>query len=153
MFSVFYDNFVRICNERGISTTDVRKSLSISQSTMASWKSRNLTPQYGTVKKIADYLGVDWTDLVPEEKQKDMVVTHIKSKIAKNASWIEFLSYYSQKGYEFTPEENRLVTAFNNMNSDGQGLALTTVEVMSKNPRFSLNQEGEDNAVDPQEDH
>ncbi len=153
MFSVFYDNFVRICKERGISTTDVRKSLSISQSTMASWKSRKLTPQYGTVKKIADYLGVDWTDLVPEEKQRDMVVTHIKRKIADNASWLEFYNYYSQKGYEFTSEESRLVTAFNNMTFDGQGIALYTVEAMSKSPRFSLDQEGDDNAVNPQEDN
>lgn len=120
---------------------------------MASWKSRKLTPQYGTVKKIADYLGVDWTDLVPEEKQRDMVVTHIKRKIADNASWLEFYNYYSQKGYEFTSEESRLVTAFNNMTFDGQGIALYTVEAMSKSPRFSLDQEGDDNAVNPQEDN
>lgn len=78
---MFYDNFLEVCAVKQVTPAQVRKALGISQSTMASWKSRSLTPKYGTVKKIADYLHVDWTDLIPEEEQAQSVIGHVKSKL------------------------------------------------------------------------
>lgn len=54
----FYAIFDKLCEAKGISRAQVRADLGISQSTMASWKSRNLTPKPATVQRIADYFGV-----------------------------------------------------------------------------------------------
>ncbi len=54
----FYTIFEQLCNEENISPAQVRTDLGISQSTMASWKSRNLTPKAETIQKLADYFGV-----------------------------------------------------------------------------------------------
>lgn len=54
----FYAIFDKLCEAKGISHARVRADLGISQSTMASWKSRNLTPKPATVQRIADYFGV-----------------------------------------------------------------------------------------------
>lgn len=43
----FYSIFERLCHEKNITPARVRKDLQISQSTMASWKSRGLTPKAG----------------------------------------------------------------------------------------------------------
>jgi len=55
---VFYDIFSGLCEKRGTTPARVRLDLGISQSTMASWKSRGLTPNATTLQKIADYLYV-----------------------------------------------------------------------------------------------
>lgn len=81
---MFYDIFEKICLDANTTPAQVRKDLKISQSTMASWKSRGLTPKYGTVKKIADYFGVEWTELVPEEEQAGVIVEHIVTGVCNN---------------------------------------------------------------------
>lgn len=62
----FYSMFERLCNEKGVSPAQVRADLGISQSTMASWKSRGLTPKYDTAKKLAQYFGIEVDDLLVE---------------------------------------------------------------------------------------
>ena len=52
---VFYDYFEKLCRERDVTPAQVRKELGISQSTMASWKSRGLTPNTATLARLADY--------------------------------------------------------------------------------------------------
>lgn len=66
----FYDIFQSLCNERGISPARVRADLNISQSTMASWKARSLTPKYDTLKKIAAYFNVSVDYLLGKEPIK-----------------------------------------------------------------------------------
>lgn len=55
---MFYDRFISLCDKRGVTPVQVRKELGISQSTMASWKSRSLTPNAATLAKLADYFNV-----------------------------------------------------------------------------------------------
>lgn len=62
----FYSMFEWLCREKGVSPAQVRAELGISQSTMASWKSRGLTPKYDTAKKLAQYFDVDVDDLLVE---------------------------------------------------------------------------------------
>lgn len=68
---VFYDNFLSLCKSQNISPIEVRRALGISQSTMASWKSRGLTPKYETLSKIADYFGVSVDYLLGNTEQKE----------------------------------------------------------------------------------
>lgn len=64
----FYDIFESLCSEKDVSPAQVRADLGISQSTMASWKSRELTPKAATIKKLADYFGVSIAYLLGAEE-------------------------------------------------------------------------------------
>lgn len=55
---MFYDRFEKFCKEREVTPAEVRKQLGISQSTMASWKSRELTPNATTLVQLADYFEI-----------------------------------------------------------------------------------------------
>lgn len=57
-FLAFYENFERLCTEKGITPTQVAKDNGIRQSVVAMWKNRGSTPRYNTAKKIAEYFGV-----------------------------------------------------------------------------------------------
>lgn len=61
---MFYDIFEGLCKRANTTPAQVRKDLGISQSTMASWKSRGLTPKSGTLKQLADYFGVSMSFLL-----------------------------------------------------------------------------------------
>ena len=52
---MFYDIFEKLCVENGVTPVQVRRDLGISQSTMASWKSRGLTPNAVTLVQLAEY--------------------------------------------------------------------------------------------------
>ena len=54
---MFYDIFTELCDEKGVTPTTVRKELGISQSTMASWKSRGLNPSASSLVQLAEYFG------------------------------------------------------------------------------------------------
>lgn len=55
---MFYERFEKLCKEREVTPAQVRKQLDISQSTMASWKSRDLTPNAVTLVQLADYFEI-----------------------------------------------------------------------------------------------
>lgn len=60
----FYEKFEELCAANGTSPVRVRKDLGLSQSTVASWKSRSLTPKLETIVTIAGYFGVPVTHLM-----------------------------------------------------------------------------------------
>jgi len=55
---VFYDKFYSLCQERGVTPTQIARDLGIRQSTISMWKKQGTTPRYDTSKKLADYFGV-----------------------------------------------------------------------------------------------
>lgn len=54
---MFYDGFVKLCNERNTTPTAVMKALNLSTGSPAAWK-QGRTPTTNTMQKIADYFGV-----------------------------------------------------------------------------------------------
>lgn len=54
---MFYDGFVKLCNERNTTPTAVMKALNLSTGSPAGWK-QGRTPTTNTMQKIADYFGV-----------------------------------------------------------------------------------------------
>lgn len=64
---MFYDIFLNVCEEKNTSPAQVRRDLSISQSTMASWKSKGLTPNATTVARLAEYFNVSVDYLLGKE--------------------------------------------------------------------------------------
>ena len=55
---MFYDEFSRLCAERGESLSAVSAKLGLSNSAATQWKARGSTPRPQIVNKIADYFGV-----------------------------------------------------------------------------------------------
>lgn len=64
----FYDIYLRLCNEKGISPTTAALEMGLSKSTPTTWKKRNLTPRGNALNKIANYFGVSVDYLLGHEK-------------------------------------------------------------------------------------
>ena len=114
---MFYDVFLSLCDVYGTTPVEVRKKLGISQSTMASWKSRGLTPSAGMAVRLANYFGVSvdyllgYEDMI--EKPYDTYDTYNREKI------LEALEYASKR--------DRLNAAYELLNDDGQQEAVKRV--------------------------
>lgn len=54
---MFWEKFVSVCNEKGVSPTAVVTALHISVGSITKWKN-GTTPNDTTIRKIADYFGI-----------------------------------------------------------------------------------------------
>lgn len=55
---MFYDLFLELCREKGVAPTRAALDIGLSKSAPTTWKKRGLTPQGGTINKLADYFHV-----------------------------------------------------------------------------------------------
>lgn len=55
---MYYENFERLCKERGVTASKVSKATGISTATLSNWKKGNYTPKQDKLQKIADYFDV-----------------------------------------------------------------------------------------------
>lgn len=60
---MFYENFIKICHQKGYIPTNVIEEIGLSSGNMSKWKN-GATPNSKTVKKMADYLGVSSDRLI-----------------------------------------------------------------------------------------
>ena len=63
---MFWDNLIKLCNNKGISPNGVCSALGLSNATATKWKS-GAVPRHTTIKKIADYFGVEPDALLKKE--------------------------------------------------------------------------------------
>lgn len=63
---MFYDNYLKICEERGVAPTRVLVDLGISKSAISNWKNGG-EPSNRTKKAIADYFGITVRQLMDGE--------------------------------------------------------------------------------------
>lgn len=59
-----YNRFLSILKSKGLTHYKVSKDTGISQATLTSWKNGSYVPKYDKLKKIADYLCVDISELM-----------------------------------------------------------------------------------------
>ena len=64
---MFKENFIRLCNQRGVAPTVVCKEIGLSDAVYSKWTDKSI-PRRATLMKIADYFGVTVDDLLNEEK-------------------------------------------------------------------------------------
>lgn len=64
---MFWNNFIKLCAEKGVSPNAVARELSISSGAVTKWKN-GATPQNAKLRLIADYFGVSTTELLTGEK-------------------------------------------------------------------------------------
>ena len=58
-----YENFIKIVNNKGLTPYKVSKGTGISGATLTSWKNGTYTPKLDKLSKIAEFLGVDLSDI------------------------------------------------------------------------------------------
>lgn len=91
---MFYFNYVRLCNEKGLSPSAAAENMGFQRSVVTRW-SKGSIPRTATLQKIADYFGVSLEELVNEkEKPADQVVDGLTEEE------IEYLRWYREKASE-----------------------------------------------------
>lgn len=67
---MFYDNYVRLCREKGLSRGAVCQSVGLSENAWKRWESGS-TPNGKSLKAIADFFGVEPKELMREVEQTE----------------------------------------------------------------------------------
>ncbi len=123
---MFYDVFLSLCDVYETSPAEVRKALGISQSTMASWKSRGLTPNSGMLVRLSDYFGVSVEYLLGlEDMDKEPYDTYDS-----------YNTFVSHKKDNDEKKEKQLLAAFNLLNLTGQNEAIKRVEELTEISKY-----------------
>lgn len=68
----FYENFIRLCNERGETPSSVARSIGVDKSAVTRW-SKGAMPRGTTAAKLADHFGVTVGELLGYEKREAVV--------------------------------------------------------------------------------
>lgn len=63
----FYDIFERLCHEKGVTPTQAGRDNGIAQGVISMWKKRGSTPKAETIRKLADYFGVNSMELMESD--------------------------------------------------------------------------------------
>lgn len=69
----FYDNYVRLCAERGMSPSAVALDIGIKKSNVTYWKNGRNNPSDVTIVKIANYFCVPVEELLDDGIKKDPI--------------------------------------------------------------------------------
>lgn len=59
-----YKRFLSILKSKGLTPYKVSKETGVSQATLTNWKNGSYTPKYDKLKKIADYLNIEVSELM-----------------------------------------------------------------------------------------
>ncbi len=68
---MFYDKFVELCKEKGISPSKSAAEIGFDKSSVTNWKKRGYTPKQEILTKIADYFGVTIDYLLGKSRWKN----------------------------------------------------------------------------------
>ena len=68
---MFYDRFVQICTDRGVSPSRAATEAGLSKSTVTKWKSTpEAEPTGSALKKLSEYFGIPISELLDEKNNK-----------------------------------------------------------------------------------
>lgn len=65
---MFYDKYVELCKQKGVTPTAAALEIGLSKATPTKWKRSGATPSGDNLKKIAAYFGITESELLSEEK-------------------------------------------------------------------------------------
>lgn len=69
---MFYDRYVKICNDHGVSPSKAAIDAGLSKSTVSKWKNTpNSEPNGAVLKKLSDYFCISISDLLGESEKKE----------------------------------------------------------------------------------
>lgn len=82
---MFWNNFVRLCNEKGLRPNPAAKEMGFSSASVTKWKQGTI-PRGNALQKIADYFGVTVNDLLTDDPAPAKLHREEGEKIAVLAS-------------------------------------------------------------------
>jgi len=82
---MFYDNFVKLCADKGQKPTPTAKEIGFSSAALVKWKNGTI-PRGNALQKIADYFGVTVNDLLTDTPAPSKLHREEGEKIAVLAS-------------------------------------------------------------------
>ena len=65
---MFYTNFVRLCNKKGVSPSAAAEEMGFQRSVVTRW-SKGVMPRTATVEKLSEYFGVAPEELLADKKE------------------------------------------------------------------------------------
>jgi transcriptional regulator with XRE-family HTH domain len=68
VLTVFYDNYLRLCNSVRKTPSAVALEIGLTKPSVSRWKSGSM-PTDATLQKVADYFGITVDELLGKEKQ------------------------------------------------------------------------------------
>lgn len=97
---MFYDRFVKLCNEKGVSPSAVAEQIGLTRSANTKWAEGKI-PRKATLAKLADYFGV------PVEYFSEETPAEIKESPAPRAEVEDIIKIYDM----LTPERQKQLRA------------------------------------------
>lgn len=110
---MFYDNYLRLCNQKGVSASGAALEMGLSRAAVTGW-AQGKVPRDATLRRIADYFGVSVEELTRDQKEKpvedDEPQTLEEAREVLRQSGIRVL--LDAEGDDFTPEEIKEIMNF-----------------------------------------
>lgn len=110
---MFYDNYLRLCNQKGVSASGAALEMGLSRAAVTGW-AQGKVPRDATLRRIADYFGVSVEELTRDQKEKpvedDGPNTLEEAREILRQSGIRVL--LDAEGDNFTPEEIKEIVNF-----------------------------------------
>lgn len=103
---MFYDEFVKLCENRNVSRTKACIDCGVSRTAWHKWEN-GATPSGATINKFAEYFGVSVSQLLSEQKEKPAAES---SELDKQLEGVEFALWGEVK--ELTDAQKRDVLKF-----------------------------------------
>lgn len=140
---MYYENFLELCEERGVKPGTVSRATGVSTSTLTAWKQGKYTPKQNKLQKIADYFDVPLERITQESYSlskserklansvpglDDMIKDSVGELIAK-----ELVKELKTKNQKFV----LLYELFNELNDEGKDLALYYLQFLSEKDLYT----------------
>lgn len=100
---VFYTNFVKLCNQKGVSPSAAAEEMGFQRSVVTRW-SKGVAPRAATVAKVADYFEVAPEELLVNKKE--------------NAPGSDAESEIEKALAQATPAQRELISSILDMNEN-----------------------------------
>lgn len=121
----------------GLSQKQLGDRLGLSASMIGQWENDLRNPKYDTLNRIANALGID-LDILFSDREKEISewsnIEGWNSGIgAREKGVIEDFGY---QGYSFSEAEHDLISAFDDLNREGQRKAIERIKELTEIPRY-----------------
>lgn len=129
---MFYDKLVELCNQKGITLTELTRRIGVNKSNVTYWK-RGSEPKSSTLQKIASALEIDVTELLQPLKV---------TEIDLGDGLKQRKEIHGEPGNKLTPEKEEainkglLLDSFDKLNDKGQQKAVAYVELLAGHPDY-----------------
>ena len=128
----FYERVITLCKEKGVSRSKMADEIGISRSTPKDWADKKATPQFSTVKKLADYFGVPVTYLTDGQKVDAQAVHDNHGIIGNTNAPVTIMNGDSQ----LSAQETELLNAFRKLGvMDQAKLLVKAAELLNESTR------------------